>query len=684
MLGALLFAVYALPLFWPPATAPLRPDAGLLERLYPGVPALWSGLRLLALGASLAVLSRAVTSRAHDDASTGAPFVTCVAGVAPTAPRPLRLAALAASVVLLAAAPFAGGFGPVGQLAYLAALALPALLLALPSGARATSDSPTAAAWRDAIAPLVVVAAWLALCVARDVGSPRTMDVVDGWRAVVAVHAHVARGGSVLTDLLDLDLPGLGALAMTFLGVPLFQATGTTPTIPAMQAVQLAWVALTGLGIAALAWSLVGRRTAAVAAAAFLFAPYTRFVGMLPGPFVVGPLYVVAIALCVVAVWQRRSEAALAALGALAGAALTMPGVIPVAGCLTLVALWRVRREWRESAVGLAAFTAMFLAVVIPAATNVIRPERMGQHFGTHGIAALLDRALLGQLPVGTFAAARASQVQHPLEIVLGALLEPFANPRLSIRLWGDAIFDPLTALLFGLGLIACVRASRREASARLALVLLLATLAPAFVSPVDIVDIVHAAAISVPVALLAAAGFRHLAGVLPGPERIPAAAALVATACAVGGMVLFDVAGPRVLGSSAARLAVEAVAPADADRALVLDHPTRYGIDARWAFVGPIAALGGERPLGYMRWDGAPPVADLAADGRSLLLWSPGLEADLGVTATVCRAWPDATLYRFTDAAGLSSVLAARVGGGAWQPRLAPATTRRCDAPAA
>ena len=117
---------------------------------------------------------------------------------------------------------------------------------------------------------------------------------------------------------------------------------------------------------------------------------------------------------------------------------------------------------------------------------------------------------------------------------------------------------------------------------------------------------------------------------------------------------------------------------------ALVLDHPTRFGIDARWAFVGPIAALGGERPLGYMRWDGAPPVADLAADGRTLLLWSPGLEADLGVTATVCRTWPDATLYRFTDAPGLGSVLAARVGGRPWQPRLAPATTRRCNAPAA
>ncbi|MBY0276704.1 hypothetical protein K2Z84_15290, partial [Candidatus Binatia bacterium] len=575
--------------------------------------------------------------------------------------------------------PFAGALGPAAQLAYLVALALPALLLALPS-AVLTATPATSASWREHAAPLVVVVAWLALCAARDVGSARTMDVVDGWRAIVAVHAHVARGGNVLTDLLDQDLPGLGALAMAFLGVPLFQATGTPATIPAMQLVQLAWIALTGLGIAALARTLVDPRVAAIAVAAFLFAPYVRFAGMLPGPFVVGPLYVVAIALCVVAVWRRRSEAALAALGALAGAALTMPGVIPAAGSLTLVALWRVRREWRETWIGLAAFGATFLAVVIPAASNVIRPERMGQHFGSHGIAALLDGALLGQLPVGTYAAARASQVQRPLEIVLGALLEPFANPRLSIRLWTDAIFDPLTALLFGLGVIACVRAARREGGARLVLVLLLATLAPAFVSPVDIVDIVHAAAIPVPVALFAAAGFRHLVGALPDGRRVPALAELAATACAVGGMLLFDVAGPRVLGSSATRLAVQAVDPADAGRAVVLDHPTRYGIDARWAFVGPIAALGGTRPLGYLRWDGAPPVSDLAADGRTLLFWSPGLEADLGVSATVCRAWPDATLLTFSDAAGRSSVLAARVAGPAWQPRLDPATTRRCD----
>jgi hypothetical protein len=227
---------------------------------------------------------------------------------------------------------------------------------------------------------------------------------------------------------------------------------------------------------------------------------------------------------------------------------------------------------------------------------------------------------------------------------------------------------------------IACVRAARREGGARLVLVLLLATLAPAFVSPVDIVDIVHAAAIPVPVALFAAAGFRHLVGALPDGRRVPALAELAATACAVGGMLLFDVAGPRVLGSSATRLAVQAVDPADAGRAVVLDHPTRYGIDARWAFVGPIAALGGTRPLGYLRWDGAPPVSDLAADGRTLLFWSPGLEADLGVSATVCRAWPDATLLTFSDAAGRSSVLAARVAGPAWQPRLDPATTRRCD----
>jgi len=668
VLGAVLFAIYALPLVWPPATVPWTTDAGLLGRLYPSVPAAWSAVRLLALAAALAVLGAAP---AHG------PFIACTADRAAAARGGLRLAALGIAVAHLVVAPFASRFGASGQLAYLAALAIPPLLLALPTGTRA----PTTGAWREWVPPLAVVAAWLALCLVRDVGSPRTMDAVDGWRAVVGVQALIARGGNVLTDLLDPDLPGLGALGMVFLGVPAFQATGVPVTIPAMQIAQTAWLAVAGIGIAALARLLVGPSAAPVAVAAFLFAPYTRFVGMLPGPFVVGPLYVVAIALGVVAVWRRRSEAGLAALGGLAGAALTMPGVIPVAGCLVLIALWCVRRAWRETWVGLACFTASFFAIVIPAATDVIRPERMGQHFGAHGVASLLDRALLGQLPVGAFSAARASQVPRPLEVVLGALLEPFANPRLSIRLWGDAIFDPLAALLFGLGVIACVRAARREAGARVVLVLLLATLAPAFVSPVDIVDVVHAVAIAVPVALLAAAGFRFVSGALPGSARSTTAAILVASACALGGIVLFDVTSPRMLGASATRLAVQATAPADADRTLVLDYPTRYGIDARWLFVGPMTAFGGARPLGYLRWDGDPPVAELAAEGRTLLFWSPGLEADLGVSATVCRVWPDTTISTFKDAARQSSVLAARIGGPAWQPRLDAATIQRCDA---
>ena len=64
--GALLFAAYALPLFRPPAGAPLRADAGLLERLYPGVPALWTGLRLASLAASLALLGALALKQAED------------------------------------------------------------------------------------------------------------------------------------------------------------------------------------------------------------------------------------------------------------------------------------------------------------------------------------------------------------------------------------------------------------------------------------------------------------------------------------------------------------------------------------------------------------------------------------------------------------------------------------------
>lgn len=159
-------------------------------------------------------------------------------------------------------------------------------------------------------------------------------------------------------------------------------------------------------------------------------------------------------------------------------------------------------------------------AALAPAALNVLPAAQMSQHFAFHGTLDLRDPAPLGQRPVRAFEAARAATGTRSIDIVIVALLEPFANPRIHIRLWGDAIFDPPGSTLLAVGLATCLRCAALWADARLLLSFLLFALSLAFVSPVDRVDIVHAVAMPVPVALLAAAGFavlpRLLAAVLP------------------------------------------------------------------------------------------------------------------------------------------------------------------------
>ena len=59
--GIACLLVYAAPLFYPPASAPLGtvpgPDAWLLQRIFPSVPATWVLVRLVALAAAAFLLT---------------------------------------------------------------------------------------------------------------------------------------------------------------------------------------------------------------------------------------------------------------------------------------------------------------------------------------------------------------------------------------------------------------------------------------------------------------------------------------------------------------------------------------------------------------------------------------------------------------------------------------------------
>jgi hypothetical protein len=682
--AAVLAAVYAVPLFCPPGPAmpASTPGAGMLARLFPGVPPLWVAVRLAALALAAVLLGWAPGAAPHE------PFAErCPQDPFPTRRTPRGLA-LGVAVLQLFVAPWAAHLGPAGQAAYLPLLFAPAALLALsrPGPARQHARG----GWHGPLATGALIALWVAMRLATDLGTARASDAVDGWRGIFGLVRFDAHRQNLLTDLWDPDLPGLGAIPLFFMGAPVF-LTGLLPfDLHTAQVFEIAWLAATAAGIGVLARTVVGPKAAPIAVAVFLFAPYTRFVAVLPGPFLAGSLYATALALAALAAHRRRSEAGLAALGALSGMALTFPAVIPVAFFLDVVTLWTLRRHWRRIWVGGAAGLAVFLAVLVPAVPKVLAVTRMGQHLGAHGSATLLEPALLGQAPVGTFALARTTMVPHPVEIVGAALVEAFVNPRTPIRLWGDAIFDPLGTVLLAVGLVAALRRVGGSAAARFQVLLFVVALSPAFVSPVDRVDIVHAAALPVPVALLAALGFdvvgRKVAVASLRARSVPSATAAVVL-IAAGGTLLFDVVNPRILPASAPGIMFQALGRQDTGRVVVLDYPSDYAIDVRWLFTGILSAYGGLAPVGYLRYDGrALPGPDLTAEGTDLLFWSPGLEADLHVREAVCHEWPGATLYEIRDEAGLGRTLAARIGDAPWMPAL-PAPrwqARACHANAA
>ncbi len=661
-----LLAVYALPLFVPPGPAPLGvvtpAGATLLERILPGVPSWWIAIRLVALAAGVILLlplpvafpridPREVPSTNDGDEIDSR-----------------RILAVGVAVFHAIVARWAGNFGTAGQTAYLMGLFLPALLLASPSRRWRRPR------WRAILPVAGLIALWTALRLFTDLNSPRAATMADDWRGWLDVLAFVQGGKNLLTDLYDPYAPGIGATALLFQGLPLYRSGVLPLSFRAVQVFHILWLAVCAAGIGALARRLIGRGTALVAVAVFLFAPVTRMMSIFPLPYVLGPLYATAIGLCSVAFWRRRSEAALAALGALTGLTVLFPPAIAIAGVFDLYTVWHLRRCWRRVWPGAVAAAASLLAVVIPALPTVLRAERATQvHLRWDGLIQLIDPVLLGQLPIQSFSQFRDEIVARPLDIVVGALLAPFAHPRMAVHLLGDSLFDPLGAVLLAIGIAACACRVRRSSTARLLPLLLVAALAPAFISPVNVVDIMHALVLPVAAALLSAAGFVALR-LRVGWLRSASARVLATLAICLGGTVLFDVVNVHTLGASSLEIMFRSLNPVDADRVVVVDYPKDFRPEVRTGFyTGPISAFGARRPVGYFAYEpGNFPVSDLAAEGKDLLFWSAGLEEDVRLASAVCAQWPAATLYEIVDAAGVGRSYAANVSGVPWRPALA------------
>lgn len=643
--SVLLLAAFALPLYWPPAGAPLSvpaPDAGLIERLFPGLPAWWELMRLACLFAGALLFPGA---RFSPTAESSAP--TPASPRAGT-PRP----ALYLTLALWVASYFVDTFTRPLQLAYIAALFLPALVMLRLEGSqegaagRTTLSSSTAAV-------IGVVLVWLLIRVPLTLHAPRIADAVDmslafnGLQRMAAPELNVISGGIQAGGITALHLVPQGGGILGWSGIPL--------TATLLQCIHFAWDAVAAVAIGLVAARTIGSAAGPVAAAALLFSPYMMATPYYLGAVFLGPLFTGALLFLYLRVRDRASVSTLLLMAAIAGIAATHPALAPIAVAVFALALWsssRVPGSW--TAIAIAAL--LFLITLVPALPRAHDLAGLFQGLAqTRTQWSAMEAGLFGQFATSLGETATRLGRPEAVDVPLGAMLAPFSIPRTAARLWGWNLFDPLATVLAAIGIVVCVfQATRRPAALGL-LALLGMALLPGFASSYDRPSLTRMLVLPVPMALLAAVGFDRARRVLAPRLHESLAGATAVVVIAAGGLWLFDVVHPHLLPHSANAIAVGLVQRMQPLDVLLLRHP-RWDAEEVELYAREVP----RRPLPERPFTGVDTFIDLQPD---LILWSPGLEDDLGVASAICGRWPEADLHVFTDAAGRSKLFAARPG---------------------
>lgn len=663
--GLLLLGAYAIPLLAPPAPS-LDATAGLLGRVFPGVPGIWIATRLAALAVGAALL-----------ASAAPPGFRPTRGI--PAAAPLRLApanragrswewiALVFAAGMLAQSLTAVRLSRSGELLFLASLFVPAclFLFAVPSSERNAWRGPP---W---ISLALLLIGWVGLRAAISFHTPRAADLVDTWLGF----EYLERAADPAVSLLrDRFLPGLSGLYLHLQGAAWFGSDGS---FVALQIAAFCWLAATALGIARLANDWTSREGALVAAAVFLFSPFAMSLLLGPTPYYLGPGVGVFSLLLADAIVRRGSLAALVALAPLLG----LIPMIPLAAPPALFAACRVARNIvrgqrfpvRATAVAVLAGLAA-ASVAVPGPTQL--REMRSAYVDPHGSWSGIEDVLFGQSPPQRAEEAWHAPVPSALDVPLAGIVAPFAVARTPMRAWADSLLDPVGGALVALGIVLCVRALRSDPGGRALLLLLGVTLLPGLTSSFDRPSLTRSDAFLIPAALLAAVGAGALASVL-APARPRRVARAVIAAVALGGTWVFDSVGPRVLPQSYLSIAIEAATQRPDGGATILDYPAKYRLN--WLFVAPIAAQVPKQPIASLPYEDAstldrvnPPTGSTRA-----LFWSPALEQEGSIARALCARYPDAEIYQLTGRTGRNRVWAARIGADAWEPALPPARVR-------
>jgi hypothetical protein len=458
--------------------------------------------------------------------------------------------------------------------------------------------------------------------------------------------------------------------------------------------------------IAVLCARVVAPRTAAVAAAAFLFSPFALFLQLGPLP-TIAPLVIAVLGLLLVELLRSGSPPALALLGAVAGLAFNFPAFIPTTVMILAITALRAWRGPRPSPVVVAVALLSFLAGALP---GIPHPEAFREmnrlYVAPQWPWSVAERAIQGQLsPVMSDWIAESPSWATPV----AAVLSPFAISRNGMRLWGDVLFEPFATALAAAGLAICLRHAPRDRVSAAVLVFLALTIAPGFVSSTDTPSLIRMLVAPILMAVLTAGGVRGIAlasGIALDEPRedsrrrvwqwLPAVAVV---AIALGGTLIFDVVNPRILPASSLGLLIRSVDESMLARvALLTSARMESGRPGVGATVDPRVRqyhadwLRKHHPYveDIMRTVPRRPIPVVSAEsfldaGEALpydvLFWTPAVDQTTAMTDRVCRRWPDAALYTIVDKAGLSRVYAARALGPGWIPAVPASqwTMQRC-----
>ena len=570
------------------------------------------------------------------------------------------------AAVLLGVMTLAGpSLGRPGQFLYLAVVTLPAVLAAIGElHLHARRSSPTTRDTRTLRLLSLLIVLWAGWRLAVAWKSPLVANGTDCHPFFDSIHALIqSRENFVSSDMRQ----GVHALfIMLVAGAWVPALLGEPMTLHLVMILQVSGIALTGWVIA---WLLVrvGLRTVApFAVATFLFSPWMLDLPLfatLQSPVL--PLGLGMLAL-LHEVRTRASDAALIGLATLVAISMLHAGLLPAACLIGAATAWGLRRSARPTPVAMAVALICLFSIAGPRLPNFGAMTRALDSYATASqLWSGIEAGYYGYFDTRLVEFQVNAGSPGRWDILLGALLAPFATPRSALRLIGDAILDPIGGAATALGVALTLRLALRHRLAGFLLLLCIALGCTGAISNYDRPSLTRMIAGVTLLPLFAAVALQHLrANVAQTRWLVPA---LVLTVGG-GGTFLADGIVPRTLASSPLAVFLELASKSPPTEFTLLTGSPWDPLQSR--LIAPSVASPNLAIAAYANAEELARIIDGGSKG--VVLWTPAQEDQDRIQQTVCGADPQSRNFILTDRAGLTRAFASVTSTSNWQPPLA------------